>query len=262
VSRSIRRALLAAAVAAASATLLAQASRDVAVVKEQKPVYPEAALKTRREGNVLLVGRIDERGILHDVTTTAATLAQFVDPAVTAARAWQFRPAVKDGRPVEVAANLAFQFRINDEKRGTQFEGAWLGDIRIVPADSAGKPAGPDGFPIRRAAGERIRVEAGLDVVPQELGRSIDAAVQAVSPTGKVRPVWSDRVTVGPKADRAGIAFTAEVGPDWSEDGVWRLRFLADQKDAGTAIVWVASNPSSFDFASAMKKLPAFSPPR
>jgi TonB family protein len=260
--------------AAAIAILLptsapAQDSRDVAVVHEEKPVYPEAALKTLREGNVVLVGWIDSRGVLHDITPTAATLDQFVEPAVAAARKWQFRPALVAGQPVKVAANFAFRYRIPDAKRAdpqgeseSRRPAPMLGEIRIVPSDGSGKPTGPDGYPLRRGAGERIRIEASLDISPQPLGRSLDVAVTAVSPSGKVLALWSDRVTIPPNAARAGVAFTSAVGPEWAEDGVWRLRFTADKRDAGTAIAWAAADPAGFDFAAAMKKLPPATPRR
>ena len=40
---------------------------------------------------------------------------------------------------------------------------------------------------------------------------------------------------------------------DW-EEGVWTLRFLADRKDAGGGLFWVARDPSRFDFAAALRK--------
>ncbi|HEY7575884.1 MAG TPA: energy transducer TonB [Thermoanaerobaculia bacterium] len=266
---SFAAAAFAAVASLSPAAAPAQETRDVQVVHEEKPVYPEAARKTLREGNVVLVGRIDERGVLHDVTPTATTLDQFVQPAVEAAKKWQFRPAMLAGKPVKVVANFAFRFRIPGAKREepeaeaqSRKPNPMLGEIRIVPADAAGKATGPDGFPLRRGAGERIRVEAAIDVAPQPMGRSLDVGVSALSPSGKVVPLWSDRVTVAPNAVSSTVAFTSPVGPEWTEDGVWRLRFTADRRDAGTAIVWAAADPASFDFAAGMKSLRPWTPAR
>jgi hypothetical protein len=62
----------------------AQTSTGAAVMREQKPMYPEGLAKSNRQGNVLLIGRLDTSGKLQDLQAVAATNIGFVDPAIAA----------------------------------------------------------------------------------------------------------------------------------------------------------------------------------
>ncbi len=231
---------------------LAAQNRDVGVTREQKPVYPDTLNKAQKQGNVVLIGRIDAHGKLQDILPLAASHELFTEPAVTALRNWQFRPAVKDGRPVEVAANFVFQFRIQNEKRG-QIPRSMLGGLKVFPADASGKPTGPDGFPVHRGTDPRLRVEAVIDVSPVDKARTLSVKAEAVSPKGRSITVFEEAVEIRPKANDAKISFSAKVGPDW-EDGVWMLRFSADEANCGGGQFWLARDPARFDFAAAMPK--------
>lgn len=227
-------------------------NRDVEVTREQKPVYPDSLEKTQTQGNVILIGRIDAHGKLRDLLPLATSHELFTEPAMTAVQNWQFRPAIKGGRPVEVAANFVFHFRIQNEKRG-QIPRPILGDLKVFPADAAGKPRGPDGFPVHRGTDLVVRVEAVIDVSPVDKARSVSVRAEAVSRKGRSLPVFEGSVPVRPKADEAKVSFSAKVGPDW-EDGVWMLRFSVDGANAGGGQFWLAGDPARFDFAAAMPK--------
>jgi len=49
------------------------------------------------------------------------------------------------------------------------------------------------------------------------------------------------------------LAESAKIAPDW-EDGVWLVRFTVDGTDAGGGQFWLAKDPKTFDFVTALKK--------
>lgn len=240
--------LLAAASAAAGQTTGAQ------LLKQPKPVYPENASKGLRQGNVNLIGRIDTKGKIQDIRYVDAILDAFVEPAVAAVNAWEFRPARRDGKPVEIAANIAVRFRLEGKTHG-EISRPILGDLSVFPADPSGKAKAPEGFPIRRGADPRLRVEAVLDVSPDPKPRKVNVTVEAISPKGRRLLVHEELVSINPKAAQVKIPFTPAVGADW-EDGVWLLRFQVDAKDAGGGQFWLAGDPDHYQFV-----LPGKGPP-
>jgi hypothetical protein len=240
---------------AIAATLTAQ-TRGAELTREQKPVYPEALHQAIAQGNVILIGRIDKNGALQDLKAVWTTHEQFVEPTITAARAWVFRPALKDGRPIDIAANIVFPFRIKDEQgkaTGRELPGPALSELAVFPADAAGKKTAPEGFAIRQGGDPRLRVEAAIDVAPLENPRKLTVRVEAVSPAGKAFPVFEDALAVPGKGTQVKISFSAPIGRDW-EDGVWMLRFKGDKRLAGTGQFWLARDPDHFDFAAALEK--------
>ncbi len=240
--------LLAAASAAAAQTTGAQ------IIKQPKPVYPENASKGLRQGNVNLIGRIGTNGKVQDLRYVDATLDLFVEPAAAAVNAWEFRPARRGGKPVEIAANIALRFRLEGKTHG-EIDRPILGDLAVSPADASGRSKAPDGFPIRRGADPRLRVEAVLDVSPGPKPRKVNLSVEAISPKGKRILIHEELVTVNPKAAEVKIPFTPEVGADW-EDGVWLLRFQVDTKDAGGGQFWLAGDPEHYQFVLPGKRPP------
>lgn len=223
------------------------------LLRQPKPVYPDAASKGLRQGNVNLIGRIDVKGRVQDLRYVGSTIEAFIEPTVAAVKTWEFKPATRNGKPVEIAANIAQRFRLEGEKRG-EISSPILGDLAVFPADAAGRAAAPDGFPIRRATDPKIRVEAVLDVSPDVKPRSLPILVEAISPIGKKIVVFQQSVPVKPKAADVKIPFTAAVDPDW-EDGVWLLRFVVDKTEAGGGQFWVAMDPEHYPFVLPGKPL-------
>jgi TonB family protein len=217
------------------------------LLKQPKPVYPENASKGLRQGNVNLIGRIDTNGKVQDLRYVDATLETFVEPAVAAVNAWEFRPASRGGKPVEIAANIAVRFRLEGKSHG-EIASPMLGDLAIFPADASGRSKAPEGFPIRRGADPRLRVEAVLDVSPDPKPRKVNLSVEAISPKGRRVLIHEELVTVNPNAAQVKIPFTPAVGSDW-EDGVWLLGFQVDTKNAGGGQFWLAGDPEHFHFA-------------
>lgn len=236
----------------ATAAFAAEAATPAQVQKYQEAVYPEALLKGQQQGNVLLIGRIDREGNVQDLRMISASFQGFVDPALAAVRAWRFKPATRDGKPVEISANVAVRFRLKSDRRGL-IPQPILGDLPVYPADAAGNRTAPEGFPIRLGVDPKLRAEAVLDVDPHEKGRSIRVRVEATSPAGKPYILFESPIPVPPKATEVTVTTVAAVGADWPE-GVWILRYVADGKDAGGGQFWLARDPARFDFAAALRK--------
>jgi TonB family protein len=222
------------------------------VEKYQEAVYPEALLKGEQQGNVLLSGRIDRSGKVEDLRPIAASFPALVGPAMTAVKAWKFKPATRDGKPVDIAANVGVRFRVKSNKRGV-IPQPMLGDLPVFPADAAGKKSAPEGFPIRRGIDPKLLADAVLDVEPQPKARRMTVRVEATSPTGRPYILLDSAVSVAGGAADVRVPVVANVGADW-EEGVWTLRFLADGREAGGGQFWLARDPSRFDFATALRK--------
>ncbi len=234
-----------------AASVFAQ-TKAAELQKYQEAVYPETLLKDERQGNVLLVGRIDKEGRMQDLRLFAASFPGFIDPAMAAVKAWRFKPATRDGKPVDIAANVGVRFRVKGNKRGRLAEPI-LGDLPIFPADGSGQKTAPEGFPIRPGVDSKLRAEAVLDVAPQPKARKITVRVEATSPTGRPYILLDGPVAVDGGATDVHVPVVAPVGADW-EEGVWTMRFLANGGEAGGGQFWLARDPTRFDFAAALRK--------
>ena len=106
---------------------------------------------------------------------------------------------------------------------------------------------GPDGYPIHRGVDGRLRAEAVLDVAPDTKPRSLNVSVTALSPTGKKVLFLEDALQVKPGTKEVKIPFTEVVRPDW-EDGVWLVRFVVNNADAGGGQFWLAGDPEHYHF--------------
>jgi len=251
----MRTVLAALLLAAAVAPLFGQ-TRGAELQREQKPVYPEALSKAIAQGNVILIGRIDKNGTVQDVKAVWTTHQQLVEPTITAVHAWVFRPALRDGQPIDIAANIVFPFRIKNEKgepAGHEIPGPAISELAVFPADAAGKKTAPEGFPIRQGRDPRLHVEASIEVGPADVIRKVTVHVDAVSPKGDHATVFEDARPIPARATQIKLPFSAAIGRDW-EDGVWMLRFKVDKRDAGTGQFWLARDPEHFDFAAALAR--------
>lgn len=235
-----------------SASQVLAQNRGAQLTKQPKPVYPEDMSKGLRQGNVLLTGRIDTHGKIQDLKVVATSHEKFAEPAMAAVRSWEFRPATRDGKPVDIAANIGVRFRLESDKRG-EIPRPTLGDLAVFPADAAGNRSGPEGFPIKKGSDPRLRAEAVLDVSPQEKPRTLTVVAQAVSPGHRTVKLYEGSVVVPAKAKEVKIPISAKIEPDW-EDGVWLLRFTVDKAEAGGGQFWLARDPARFDFAAALAR--------
>lgn len=215
--------------------------------------YPEALKMSQQQGNVLLIARIDRQGRLRNIAAVATSHEGFIEPAIAAVRDWRFKPALKDGSPIEIAANIGVRFRLQLAGRHGQIPRPMLGDLSISPADAAGHPTAPEGFPVRRGRDTRLAVTALLDVSLNPGATTVPLNVEAWSPRGVRAPVYNDQLLIPANATELKLSFVAPVGEDW-EDGVWMLRFFVSDEDAGGGQFWLARDPARFDFATKMPK--------
>jgi TonB family protein len=101
---------------------LVRYDKEPAVVSKVQPHYPELALKSGLEGEVLLKVWVDESG---DVIKTAVLKSDdkiFEEAAAVAARQWKFTPAMKEGKPIAVFVSIPFRFRLSSDAKGKSKE--------------------------------------------------------------------------------------------------------------------------------------------
>jgi TonB-like protein len=232
-------------------------TRGAEIVRQQKATMPEMLLKGSAQGNVILIARIDKKGAVQDAHALWATHPDLVAPTLAAVQTWSFRPALQDGQPIEIAANIVFPFRIKDEKgklAGRELLGPAISDLALFPADASGKRTAPEGFPVRKGADPTVRAEATLDLPAVDKARTLPFKVEAISPARKRTTVSEATVSVARKQASVPLRFHVPISADW-EDGVWLLRVSVDGADAGGGQFWLARDPAHFDFAAALRRL-------
>ena len=242
----LRLTLVVCALAALAAAPARSQDRGAVQTKKVDPVYPEGLFKTERQGNVLLAGVIDAKGQIGDLRVVATSNNAFVKPAIEAVQQWKFRPATKNGKPIEIFTNVGVRFRIQGDKRGF-IEMPILGDIAISPADASGKSIAPEGFPIQRGKDPALRAEVLLDLPPSGETRTLTIRVEAESSKGRKIAVFQPPVAVAAGATEVRFPVVAQIGKDW-EDGVWALRFTVNGLPAGGGQFWLAADPDHFKF--------------
>jgi protein TonB len=80
-------------------------------VVDVPPNYPEIALRTRKDGIVIVEATIDERGNV--IAAHVLRPAPLLDEAALAAvRQWKFTPAMLNGEPVPVVMTVTVNFQL------------------------------------------------------------------------------------------------------------------------------------------------------
>ena len=250
-SRRLRRlsgasAALAAALLALEPAAASAQTRGAVQTRRVDPSYPDNLLKTGQQGNVLLLGRIDTKGRLRDLVVVSTSHQDFIAPALAAVQQWEFRPATRDGQPVEIFANVVVRFRIQNERRGVVPEPI-VGDIAISPADASGRATAPEGFPIQKGKDPALRADVLLDVPPDAQARTIAVRVEALSPKAKSYPIFLSPIPVPAGAKEVKFPIIVKIGNDW-QDGVWGLRMKLDGRNVGGGQFWIAKDPAHFHF--------------
>ena len=244
-STRLRATLLACLLACAAATAADQ-TRGATRTRFTPPVYPEDPAKKDPQGNVVLIGKIRPDGRVSDLHLLSASGKDFVRPAIESVMTWEFEPALRNGKPVEIALNAGVRFRITGPGRG-RIPLPILGDLAVFPADASGAKTGPDGFPLRKGKDAALRAEVDLDVPPVEQPRTMTVVVEALSPKRRKVPVYQPPIAVPALATEVKFPVVVPVGTDW-EDGVWILRFTVDGRTAGGGQFWIAADPETFRF--------------
>lgn len=110
----VRRARLGPAAAAGGQAPL-RVGGDIAEPKkvfDVKPAYPEAALREKISGIVILECIIDTTGAVRDVKVLRSVV-QLDQAALDAVRQWRFTPTMMNGTPVEVIMTTTVNFTVS-----------------------------------------------------------------------------------------------------------------------------------------------------
>lgn len=83
---------------------------DVQALVGPDPVYPATLQGRRITGEAVVRLRVTRNGAAREVELLSATAPEFGAPAIAAAKAWRFLPAVRDGVPQEGIVELPFRF--------------------------------------------------------------------------------------------------------------------------------------------------------
>lgn len=83
------------------------------LVTRVSPEYPAIAIRARLEGRVVVQAVIGEDGSVEDVEVLTASSPVFTEAAAAAVRAWKYRPALQNGRPVKVYFTVRVEFRLD-----------------------------------------------------------------------------------------------------------------------------------------------------
>ena len=82
------------------------------LVYRVEPEYTEAARKAKYQGTVVLYAVVDSDGKVRDLRVIHALGLGLDEKALDAVKQWKFRPGMKDGRAVSVAASIEVTFRL------------------------------------------------------------------------------------------------------------------------------------------------------
>jgi TonB family protein len=83
-----------------------------AVLAKVEPEYSEEARKAKYQGTVVLYIEVDESGKPKNLRVVRPLGLGLDEKAIEAVSKWKFRPGLKDGKPVTVAATVEVNFRL------------------------------------------------------------------------------------------------------------------------------------------------------
>ncbi len=83
-----------------------------ALLFKVEPEYSEEARKAKFQGTVVLYVVVDEKGNPRDLKVVRALGLGLDQKAIEAVQKWRFKPGLKDGKPVPVAAQIEVNFRL------------------------------------------------------------------------------------------------------------------------------------------------------
>jgi TonB family protein len=83
-----------------------------ALLYKVEPEYSEEARKAKYQGIVVLYVEVDPAGRAQNVRVLQRLGLGLDEKAIDAVRKWRFRPGLKDGKPVTVAATVEVNFRL------------------------------------------------------------------------------------------------------------------------------------------------------
>jgi len=82
-------------------------------VRKVDPKYPQLAIKQHIDGEVILYAIIRKDGHVDSIQVVRSVDPELVRNAIEALSRWEFRPATREGQPVELEAVIHIPFRFN-----------------------------------------------------------------------------------------------------------------------------------------------------
>jgi TonB family protein len=82
------------------------------LIRKIDPEYSEEGRIAKFEGSVILYAEIDPDGVPQNIEVRRGVGLGLDEKAVEAVRKWRFKPGLKEGRPVTVAATIQVNFRL------------------------------------------------------------------------------------------------------------------------------------------------------
>jgi TonB family protein len=82
------------------------------LVSKVEPIYSEEARRARISGIVILEAMVDKSGNVTDINILKPLPFGLDQAAIDAVKQWKFKPATKNGEPVDVAFNLTVNFKL------------------------------------------------------------------------------------------------------------------------------------------------------
>ncbi len=86
-----------------------------APIERVDPDYSELAKAARYEGTAVVAIVVDENGVPKNVRVVKALGMGLDEKAIESVKQWRFKPGMKDGQPVNVAATVQVRFQVIDK---------------------------------------------------------------------------------------------------------------------------------------------------
>lgn len=83
------------------------------VIEGKQPTYPEDLKKQGTMGEARILAQIDAQGAVIEASVKSATHEAFGTAALAAVKAWRFKPATEDGRPVASTVTIPLHFKLS-----------------------------------------------------------------------------------------------------------------------------------------------------
>jgi protein TonB len=84
-------------------------------LSQRSPVYPSEAVRSLRQGEVLVEFGVDEAGRVFAPRIISSTSSVFDEPALRAVSQWRFEPGRRDGLPVRFRMRVPVEFHLDRE---------------------------------------------------------------------------------------------------------------------------------------------------
>ena len=136
---------------------------DPVLTREVKPNYTEDAKRRQVQGTVELSVVVRADGSVGDTRITKSLDADLDQQAIKAVKQWQFKPATKSGKPVNVQVSIELTFTLAEN--GPVYKSGDEG-VTMPVATKTVNPAYDDG-----ARQDRVQGVVGLEAVVEPSGQ-------------------------------------------------------------------------------------------